>query len=172
MDVTILICSVEQEAAPLLRLIEGAVPLASRTFPAWEGSIGAVPVVIAAGGMGKSNAASSLTALLERHRAAMVIGFGIGGAYLSAGLDTGAVAVATAEHYGDEGVEAPTGWISTEAIGIPLVEREGARYFNDIPLDGALARLAAARLETAGIPAALGPFVTLSACSGTAARGE
>lgn len=171
MEPTILICSVMQEAEPLLSRLEAAEPLDGRTVHAWRGRIAGREVVLGVGGMGKSNAASALTALLERHDASGVIGFGIAGAYLGSRLSVGSIAVAASEHYGDEGVETAGGWISTADIGIPLLPGSEPR-FNDFPLEEHLAHRALSALSAAGHQAALGPFVTVSTCSGTSARGE
>jgi futalosine hydrolase len=116
--------------------------------------------------------AKGLGVLLETHPVRAVVGFGVGGAYPGAGLDVGAVALATREIYGDEGADTPTGWISTESIGIALAEREGERLFNEFPVDQGLLSRARSALERAGNPAVAGPFVTVSCCSGTLARGE
>lgn len=140
--------------------------------PAWSGTIAGRSVILVAGGMGKTNAAQALTALLETRPAEGVIGFGVGGAYPGSGMEVGGIALATAEIYGDEGVEAPEGWLSTEAIGIPLLDGEGGACFNRIPLPAEVAGMAASALSAAGIRHASGPFVTVSACSGTRARGE
>jgi futalosine hydrolase len=101
-----------------------------------------------------------------------VIGFGVGGAYPGSGLRTGSVALATREVYGDEGVLAPGGWLSAREIGIPLAERPGERLYNAFELDAARVGAAARALEAAGLAPGCGPFVTVSNCSGTLARGE
>jgi futalosine hydrolase len=162
-----LICSVALEAEPLLARLEAAEALSAGGKPAWHGRLHDHPVVVLAGGMGKTNAAHALTALAERTRLAAVIGFGVAGAYLRAGLATGAVALASAEIYADEGVETPEGWLDCRGIGIPLVERDGEPLFNRFAADPIL--LAAARAAT-GAPA--GPFLSVSTCSGTSARGD
>lgn len=122
-------------------------------------------------GMGKANAAQGAAALLESREVSGIVGFGIGGAYSGSGLGIGDVALASAAIYGDEGVAAPDGWISTEGIGIPLVERGGRRWFNVFEADAGRVEAARKALEAAGIAVRVGPFVTVSACSGTAARG-
>jgi futalosine hydrolase len=122
--------------------------------------------------MGKTNAAHAMTALLETRAVAGVIGFGIGGAYPGSGLEIGSIALATSATYGDEGVEAPGGWISTKEIGIPLWQAEETRVFNEFPLDAALVERARVALEQAGTDVCTGPFVTVSACSGTDALGR
>ena len=121
--------------------------------------------------MGKTNAAHGATALLESRRVRGVIGFGVGGAYPGSGLALGEVALASRAVYGDEGVAAPGGWMSTEGIGIPLVERGGERWFNAFEADAGRVEAARRALAAAGIEARVGPFVTVSTCSGTAAGG-
>jgi futalosine hydrolase len=136
-----------------------------------EGLLAGQPVLLLPVGMGKTNAAQGLTALLETHSVQGVIGFGVGGAYPGSGLETGDLALATREIYGDEGVAAPDSWLSTREIGIPLVERDGARVFNVFDLDEGRVARAGESLRRAGLAATAGPFVTVSACSGTLARG-
>lgn len=166
-----LICSVDLEAEPVREALSDARPIVVGRRAAVEGRVGDCPAIVIPGGMGKTNAAQALTALLETRGASGVIGFGVGGAYPGSDLRPGGVAVATAEIYGDEGVAAPSGWLTTAEIGIPLLQSEGVRRFNEFPIDPALAASALDALRAAGIDAAPGPFVTVSCCSGTAARG-
>ncbi len=167
-----LVCSVALEAEPVLAALGDARPVVVGRRAAVEGRAGGQPVIVIPGGMGKTNAAQALTALLETRGASGVIDFGVGGAYPGSGLQPGGVALATAEIYGDEGVAAPAGWLTTEEIGIPLLQTEGVRSFNDFPIDPALTASALRALRAAGVSATTGPFVTVSCCSGTAARGE
>ncbi|HET6762462.1 MAG TPA: futalosine hydrolase, partial [Longimicrobiaceae bacterium] len=167
-----LLCAVEAECAGLRDALEGAQEVEIGRKAAWEGTLDGAPVILLPGGMGKVNAAQATTALLETRRVHGVLGFGIGGAYPGSALEVGDVALATSAVYGDEGVDAPGGWMSTEGIGIPLLEMDGVRTFNEFVLDTGLVEWARAALESAGVRARTGPFVTISACSGTAARGE
>lgn len=129
-------------------------------------------------GMGEVNTAQALTAQLERRRPALVILFGIGGAYVPGGLPVGAVAVATEENYGHLGVLTLDGWQPADLIGIPLVPANGdaePARFNRFPLDASLAAravqvCAAAQVTTE--PVRSGPFVTVSQCSGIQATGD
>ena len=69
-------------------------------------------------------------------------------------------------------MQGPDGWLSTEAIGIPLLETaEGAR-FNEVALDEDRVKAAQRALSGGGLRWVSGPFVTVSTCSGTRARGE
>jgi futalosine hydrolase len=167
-----LVCSVPLECALLRDWLSNAAEVTVGRKVAWSGLLDRAPVLVLPAGMGKANAAQGLTALLETRSVRGVVGFGVGGAYPGSGLSLGDVALASACIYGDEGVEAPKGWISTEGIGIPLLERGSSRVYNEIVLDSALVERARAALQAAGIAARVGPFVTVSACSGTAARGE
>jgi futalosine hydrolase len=171
MDRIALVCAAGPEAAPIRSRLTGIRTLGFPRDLAVEGVFAGSSAVLLVAGMGKTNAAHALTLLLERERIDAVIGFGIGGAYDGSGLEVGDIAVATREHYGDEGVETPDGWMSCEGIGIPLLVLDSEPHFNDVPVDaeGALAVLEA--LRECGIRCAAGPFVTVSTCSGTAARG-
>jgi len=167
-----LVCSVPFECERLRAALDGVEDVLVGRKPGWAGRLDGSDVILLPGGMGKTNAAHALTALLETRAVSGVIGFGIGGAYPGSGMEIGSIALATSAIYGDEGVEAPDGWISTEAIGIPLWRAEGTPRFNDFPLDAALVESARAALEHAGMNVRTGPFVTVSACSGTGALGR
>ena len=164
-----LLCTVGLEAHPLLSALDGARERVVGRKRALEGTLAGRRVLLLPGGMGKTNAAQALTALLEANDTTAVIGFGVGGAYAGSGLEVGGLALATHEIYGDEGVAAPNAWLSTREIGIPLLERDGERVFNHFELDAGLVAGAGVALEPFG--AVAGPFVTVSACSGTASRG-
>lgn len=167
-----LVCSVPLECERLRAALEGAEETHVGRKPAWTGRLDGAEVVLLPGGMGKTNAAHALTALLETRPVRGVVGFGIGGAYPGAGLEIGDIALATAAVYGDEGVMAPGGWISTEGIGIPLWHAGEARTFNTFVLDAERVERARTALADAGYRVRTGPFVTVSCCSGTAALGE
>jgi futalosine hydrolase len=168
---TLLVCSVRLEMEPLLARIAGAEPLDHPRLAAWRGTLADRPVLAVQGGMGKTNAARSLTAVLERFDVDRAIGFGVGGAYGGSGLQVGDLCLARREYYGDEGVVTPDGWLSCEGIGIPLLETPLARHFNDFPVDDAWLEAGLGALRDAGAECTVGPFVTVSSCSGTAARG-
>lgn len=167
-----LVCSVPFECERLRASLVDAAEISVGRKPAWAGEMDGASVLILPAGMGKTNAAHSLTALLETREVRAVIGFGIAGAYPGSGLGVGDVALAARAVYGDEGVMAPGGWMSTEGIGIPLVEAGGRRAFNEMALDAATVQRAADALAAAGQPARVGTFVTVSCCSGTAAGGR
>lgn len=141
-------------------------------FPAWRTVIGDAPALCAVTGIGKVNAAAATAFFLTRFRPSAVIVTGCGGAYQGCGLEIGDLAVATAEVFGDEGVEAPGGWESLRAIGLPAVRTDHADYFNEFPLSDQLREQALSAAGALGIPLSPGTFVTVSTCSGTLRRGE
>lgn len=166
-----LVCAVPFECERLRGALDDPRETAIGRKPAWTGRLDGAEVVLLPGGMGKTNAAHALTALLESMGVRGVVGFGIGGAYPGSGLDVGGIALATEAVYGDEGVQAPDGWMSTEGIGIPLWQCGGARTFNAFALDAERVERARTALAAAGYDVRTGPFVTVSCCSGTAALG-
>ena len=167
-----LICSVPFECAALVEALEERREEAVGRKRAWSGRLDGAPVIVLPAGMGKTNAAHGATALLERGPVRGLVCFGVGGAYPGSALAPGDVALASSAVYGDEGVLAPGGWLSTEEIGIPLAERGGRRWFNAFEGDAARVESARRALAAAGVEARTGPFVTVSTCSGTAARGD
>lgn len=166
-----LLCSVALESRNLRESLGSRLEMEVGRKLANFGMLDGAPVILFAAGMGKVNAAHGLTALLERREVRGIVGFGVGGAYEGSSLRLGDVALASSAVYGDEGVDAPDGWMSTEGIGIPLLERGGQPVYNEIVLDAARVKRATDALTAAGIHTRAGPFVTVSACSGTAARG-
>ncbi len=138
-----------------------------------RGALGGRTVQVVETGLGAVNTAHALTRSLQMELPPWVLQFGVGGAYESSGLGLGDLAVATTESFGDLGVITPAGWRSAEEIGIPVAQAGGESRYNEYPLDAELGRAAAAALkERMEARVAQGPFVTVQACSGTAALGR
>jgi len=135
-----------------------------------EGTLAGRQVVLSIGGMGKANAAHAATMLLSRPGIEALIVFGIAGAYPGSGARIGDVALATQEISGDEGVLTPDGFKGTEHIGIPLVRIGSAQMYNTFPAPARLLDRARRALASFPAPVHEGPFVTVSACSGTMER--
>ncbi|WP_243369893.1 futalosine hydrolase [Geotalea sp. SG265] len=164
--------SVMQELSLLIHST-GAAKVDSALFPEiYRGCIGAREVTLAVTGIGKVNAASAATLLLQNATPDLLINTGCAGAYRGSGLQVGGLAVATSEILADEGVLTPEGWRSLEWIGIPLVKRSGKAYFNEFPLSMQAAGRAASLAAALGLSVKRGKFLTVSTCSGTTARGE
>lgn len=171
-----LISSVSEEGNLILRNIKGCRVPSSPILRIIQGRIQDKAVAYAVSGMGKTNAAHAATILIEKFSPEIVILFGIGGTYPSSGLRVGDIAVAEKEIYGDEGVLTKEGFQGTEFIRIPLLKKGRKKYFNEFPLDKRLARrcLSILELDHSPLPLATeaktGPFVTVSACTGTKKR--
>ncbi|MDY0213867.1 MAG: futalosine hydrolase [Desulfuromonadaceae bacterium] len=140
------------------------------------GLLGKHHVALATTGIGKANAAGISAMLLLQLRPALVVVCGCGGAYPSSGLSIGDLALASEELYADEGAITPNGFLSMSELGLPLLERDGTRYFNSFPTNQHLTDLAATSLNVfvAKTECSLntGRFITVSTCSGTDARAK
>ncbi|MEW5746813.1 MAG: futalosine hydrolase [Nitrospirota bacterium] len=159
-----IVISTELEAAVLLEHLAGEQrrPLQSKDFH--TGLLkGAAETVLCICGVGKANAAHGTTMLIEHFRPRIVYSLGVAGAYPSAGLGVGDIAVAEREVYGDEGVVLGESFCTMERIGLPLVSKGDRVYYNELPMT---------------VPPALegfsprGTFITVSSCSGTLDRGR
>ncbi len=144
---------------------------AGAIFPVTEGFIGGNRLICSAGGISKSNAASAATYLIERFHPKLIIITGCGGAYPGSGLSIGDMAVATDEIFGDEGVLAPEGWIDLRDMDLALLNEGGRSWHNTIPLARLETEKAMQLADSHGVQLIRGRFVTVSACSGTKARG-
>ncbi len=127
-------------------------------------------------GVGKVNAAAATATLISTRKPEMVLSFGCGGAYPSAPLGIGDLALATSEIYGDEGVLSPEGFLDMEQIGFPLVKKCGVRYFNQFPVNRQFIERATPIIEATAAAskrrATAGHFVTVSTCCGTTDAGK
>lgn len=163
-----LLCSVTVEAEVLAAQIKEPNTLQSGHTPITEGTLAGRRVLLCTGGMGKVNAAHAATLLLTRYEPAALIVFGVGGAYPSSGATIGDIVLAREEIAADEGVLTAEGFKDTAYLGIPLLKTATAVIHTTYPapealLDRALRTLAPRRVR-------VGTFLTLSTCTGTAAR--
>jgi futalosine hydrolase len=154
--VVLIVASVAQELTPLVDELEAPRSVAIGRRPASEGELMGREVCLVECGIGKAAAAATLAAALEMRPISCVLGIGVGGAYPGAGLSPRDVAIASEEIFADEGVETPAGWQGYESF----VVSSGAQ--NRIAIDGELVERAQHVLS-----AAVGPFATVSTCSGT-----
>jgi futalosine hydrolase len=127
-------------------------------------------------GIGKTNAASAVTALLETLRLAAVVVVGSGGAYPGSSLDIGDLAMATEEVFGDEGVATPDGFRDFADPGFPLPCDHGIRLESRFAVDRHLLSTARPFFEqiaaAAGKKLVAGTLVTVSTCSGNEQAGR
>lgn len=127
-------------------------------------------------GIGKINAASAVTVLLEREKPTTLIVTGCCGAYPDQGVAQGDLVLASEEICADEGVLTPDGFKDFATLGFSLLQSKGiglkSRFVVDVRLrDNALPHLERFCRE-AGIRLGTGPLVTVSTCSGTARAGR
>ncbi|ABQ24897.1 futalosine hydrolase [Geotalea uraniireducens] len=161
-----------QELSMLVRVIGARQRADAGLREVYDGRIGKRDIIIAVTGMGKVNAASAITALLEHVSPQILINTGCCGAYRGSSLTPGDLAVATAEIFADEGVLTSTGWRPLDFIGIPFVVRNGKSFFNEFPLSVQAAEKAVHLAAALGLSIKRGKFLTVSTCSGTTGRGD
>lgn len=168
---TVIIAAIDKEAAALLAALD-VVACDSMPFPTWlaEGRVGDIIVIVS--GLGKANAAAATAAAIERYSPNLIVNVGCAGAFAGSGLTVGDIAVATEEIAADEGVLTLEGWLPLNEFGFPVAVVDGVRYFNAIPLSQNLVGKAVESATGAEFNALAGSFVTVSTCSGTAARGD
>ncbi len=140
-----------------------------------RGTIAGKELLIVFSGLGKINAAAAAAAILTRFPVSRLWMMGSAGAYSRSELRLNDVVLASEEILGDEGVATLTSWQSLDVIGIPLAAGDEAPIFNRVPVDQV--ELERARLllnDWQAISSApqvhVGPFVTVSAVSGSLAR--
>ena len=139
------------------------------------GTLGDKKVLVAFSGLGKINAAAAAAAILSSYSVSRLWMWGSAGAYDLAGIEINDVALANEEILGDEGVATNSSWQPLDAIGIPLLNTKGKPVFNRIEVDSLELKQSRQLLgEWESLPAAprihVGPFVTVSAVSGSTAR--
>lgn len=133
---------------------------------------GSRTLIFALSGIGTANAAAATSLVAHLFSPDLIIATGCAGAYHGSGLKIGDLALATAEIFADDGVMVPEGWRSLEQIGIPLLEREGSRFFNELPLAERAHAKALRLAEKLDTPLKRGRFLTVATCSGTTVRGN
>ena len=124
------------------------------------------------GGMGAVNTAQALTCALQADLPDLVLQVGVGGGYPHTSLRIGDVALASEEVYGDLGVRTGAGWQPCELIGIPVWRDGKGEIFNRFELDAELVSHARAAVAAEAEEPAVGAFVTVQECSGSAELGR
>jgi len=135
----------------------------------YRGKYSGHDIILVTSGIGKVNAASSATAVIENYPVRAVINFGVGGAYPGTGLNIGDIAIASKEIYGDEGVFTSAGIKDMKEIGIPLVKIGKTKYFNEFLLDPPSIPFPKDG-NNMNIMIKTGNFITVSAVSGSQKR--
>jgi futalosine hydrolase len=128
-------------------------------------------IIFTISGIGTSNASAATTLVAHLFTPDLLISTGCAGAYPGCGLAIGDIALASSDVFADEGVVTAEGWHPLEQIGLPLLEKNGRRYFNEIPLSRQANAGALQVAEQLGTTLTTGRFLTVATCSGTIARG-
>lgn len=170
-----MISATEKESRAILKTLR-KIKDKSLALPVYQGRIGKTNIIHIISGIGKTNAAHAATLLIEKFSPSAVINFGIGGAYPSANLRAGDIAIADKEIYGDEGLWLKDGFHKADETGIPLLKKGRKKYFNEFPLDKNLVKKAfeSEKLLTFNFQLSTnvraGTFVTVSTVTGTGRR--
>ncbi len=120
------------------------------------------PFDVLAGGVGPAAAAASAAVRMTRRSYRLVICAGIGGGFPGR-AEVGSLVVADEAVAADLGAETPEGFLTLDELGFG-----STRIRTD---EGSSARLAKA-LQEAGLPVVVGPVLTVSSVTGTAATAE
>lgn len=123
----------------------------------YKGNIKKSPIVVCICGIGKANAASSTTLLIERFKPSLVYILGIGGAYPLSKLKVGDIVLATKEIYVDEGLHTQSGFKTMDVLNLPLAIINNKKFYNEFPM------FIPKHLQDYKIK---GIFATVSMCSG------
>jgi len=166
-----LLSSMAFESDQILSLLRNVRKTQTAGKIIYRGRCSGHDILLVTSGIGKVNAASSATAVIENYPVRAVINFGVGGAYPDAGLNIGDVAIASKEIYGDEGVFTAAGIKGMKEIGIPLVRIGKTKYFNEFPLDPPSIPFPKDE-NNMNIMIKTGNFITVSAVSGSQKRAK
>nr|WP_320049097.1 futalosine hydrolase [uncultured Desulfuromonas sp.] len=138
------------------------------------GQLSSQSVAIATTGIGKANTAAAAALLLHQFHPDIFVMVGCGGAFKDSSLQLGDLAFASEEIYADEGVTSPQGFLDMSQLDLALATIEDRCYFNHYPVDLTTTQHACKRLKdnfSQNPNCQLGPFVTVSNCSGTDSLG-
>jgi futalosine hydrolase len=166
-----LLCSVQAETEALLAKAAVTKTASFGVHSVIAGRLADQEILLCVGGMGKVNAAHAATLLLTHFDPEALLIFGVGGAYPSSRAAVGDIALAKEEIAGDEGVLTADGFKDTEYMGIPLLQTATATIYRRYPAPESLLQRSRNTLAAVHDGAVhVGPFVTLSTCTGTTAR--
>lgn len=160
----LVVAATAMELAPLLETLAAPTSADGRWSERHHGRVGALPVALAACGIGKVNAAAGTMAHLLETRARAVVQVGIGGAYLGSFLSNGLVAAASEELQLDLGLRHADGRVEgLAALGFPATPALAGRPERDerVPTHDGLQQ---ALREACGLPTLR--FATLDAVTG------
>ena len=170
-----LLAAVSEETRLLRQSLRDLEYTTLANLKVWHGTWYDTPICLAHSGLGKAAAAASAMALICEFMPTALWMFGCGGAYPNSTLQIGDLALADIEIFGDEGVETHLGFQDLEEMGIPMRNDVRGIVYNKWPVDDALLTwsqpLLRSYAETTNRRFGTGPFVTVSACTGTSECG-
>jgi futalosine hydrolase len=168
-----LLAAVPEETHLIRRSLQDYVQKSIHGITLVTGTLAGHDICLAHSGIGKASAAAAAITLLSNARPDALWLFGCGGAYPGSGLAVGDLALASAEIFGDEGVATVKGFADLAEIRLPM-RQTSEPLFNTWPVDRKLHDWARSHLEEQAertdSALASGPFVTVSTCTGTAAK--
>lgn len=168
----VIIAAVPQEIDILEKSLAHSGRVKTGGYGYIEGTIGALRVVVSAGGVGKVNAAAAAAVMIDRYQPQLVINTGCAGAYVGSGLSIGNLVVASEEVLADDGVVVADGWQDLRYMNLPSVDQGGRRHYNTLPLSRHASEKAMQLADCYGVVLLRGRCATVSTCSGTRQRGE
>ena len=163
----VVIAAVPQEIELLEKALEFSGSVTAGGYTYVEGTIGAVPVVICASGVGKINAAAATALMIDRCQPRLVINTGCAGAYHGSGLAIGDMVVASEEVLADDGVVVAEGWHDLQYMNLPSIQLGELRCYNILPLSRSASEKALQLADSWGVSLKCGRSATVSTCSGT-----
>jgi futalosine hydrolase len=172
MNSILIIVAMKFEASDIVKRLGLQQLEEQRPFQCYTGMINKCRVYVAAGGVGKVNAAAATAALIERVHPDLVINTGCAGAYYNRGLAIGDLAIANEETLGDEGASTSAGWLDLKEMNLPSFSGNGPSCFNLIPVSLCAHDRAMTLAEQTGTVLVSGRFITVSSCSGSLSSGE
>ena len=145
------------EAGPFLGMVESGVESVIGRRGCITGRVSGREVTVCISGIGQANTAQAVTAIIERCEPDLIILAGCAGAFAESGLAVGDVAAASSETFAELGIHTTDGFIGFETTGLPIIERDGVKYYSTFPTRG-----------IGGIKS--GPFLTVASITGTRER--
>lgn len=162
----LIVTAVEAEATAVLAgLADAGLPTAEQVSigPYAACRLSAQPeVIVLAGGIGPAAAAAAAGAALALLPAVgLIVSAGIAGGFGAAGVGVGDVVLASSSVFADLGADSPAGFRSAAELGW------GSAPYPGVP---GLLHTVADQIRSAGLSVHLGPVLTVSTVTGTAAR--
>lgn len=129
-------------------------------------------IILCLSGIGMVNAAIASTRIIDLYSPSMIISTGVCGAYKSSGLDTGGIALAEREIYGDTGVVINGDFQDLKTLGLPVIKRPSMEIFNEIPITNSYKEVIAEICDSLGLRFHCGRFVTIAGITGNPEKAQ